>query len=149
MKRPASLNKRVGILRMASRVRKVFGTFENEPLLVRGHFTSLGYIALPTTDITCKKVLQILQINNLTRLTTDNLQKGLLSTTDLLPCIFFFQVFSVFFFLFVDCGLLDVNEIDPIGRHLCNSANFHYGFSNCRYSSFKVNTILRLESRVL
>ena len=28
MKRPASLNKRVGILRMASRVRKVFGTFE-------------------------------------------------------------------------------------------------------------------------
>ncbi|XP_015749558.1 PREDICTED: phosphorylase b kinase regulatory subunit beta-like [Acropora digitifera] len=38
----------------------------------------------------------------------------------------------------LDCGLLDVNEIDPIGRHLCNSANFHYGFSNCRYSSFKV-----------
>ncbi|KAK2559790.1 Phosphorylase b kinase regulatory subunit beta [Acropora cervicornis] len=37
----------------------------------------------------------------------------------------------------LDCGLLDVNEIDPIGRHLCNSANFHYGFSNCRYSSFK------------
>lgn len=38
----------------------------------------------------------------------------------------------------LDCGLLDVNEIDPIGRHLCNTANFHYGFSNCRYSSFKV-----------
>ena len=131
---------------MASRVRKVFGTFENEPLLVRGHITSLGYIALPTTDRTCKNVLQILQIYNLTRLTTDNLQKGLLSTTDLLPYIFF--KFLMFFSLFVDCGLLDVNEIDPIGRHLCNSANFHYGFSNCRYSSFKVNTILRLESRV-
>ncbi|XP_074617313.1 phosphorylase b kinase regulatory subunit beta-like isoform X2 [Acropora palmata] len=42
----------------------------------------------------------------------------------------------------LDCGLLDVNEIDPIGRHLCNSANFHYGFSNCRYSSFKIYRIL-------
>lgn len=35
-------------------------------------------------------------------------------------------------------GLLDVNEIDPIGRHLSHSAKNRYGHSSYRYSSFKV-----------
>ena len=146
MQTPASLNKRVGILRMASRVRKVFGTFENEPLLVRGHITSLGCITLPTTDIK-----GLADITNLQPYKTYNRQLTKRAFKhDRFTAVHFFQVFDVVcFFLFVDCGLLDVNEIDPIGRHLCNSANFHYGFSNCRYSSFKVNTILRLGSRVL
>lgn len=38
----------------------------------------------------------------------------------------------------VDDGLLDVNEIDPIGRHLSHSAKNRYGHSSYRYSSFKV-----------
>lgn len=38
----------------------------------------------------------------------------------------------------LEAGLLDVNEIDPIGRHLAHSAKNRYGFSSHRYSSFKV-----------
>ena len=44
------------------------------------------------------------------------------------------------FCLFVDSNFLDVNEIDPIGRHLSQSARTRYGYSSHRYSSFKVNT---------
>ena len=53
----------------------------------------------------------------------------------------FFQLLPVFFVcLFVDSNFLDVNEIDPIGRHLSQSARTRYGYSSHRYSSFKVNT---------
>lgn len=38
----------------------------------------------------------------------------------------------------LECGLLDVNEIDPIGRHLSHSAKNRYRFSSHRYSLFKV-----------
>ncbi|XP_068721668.1 phosphorylase b kinase regulatory subunit beta-like isoform X1 [Montipora capricornis] len=38
----------------------------------------------------------------------------------------------------LDSNFLDVNEIDPIGRHLSQSARTRYGYSSHRYSSFKV-----------
>lgn len=48
------------------------------------------------------------------------------------------------FIWFADCALLDVNEIDPIGRHLSHSAKNRYGYSSHRYSSFKVTVFCHL-----
>ena len=45
-------------------------------------------------------------------------------------------------FLFSDDGLLDVNEIDPIGRHLSHSAKNRLGHSSYRYSSFRVRLFI-------